>query len=267
MDFDYLRFLAKVGAAYIHPHEKKATDILIQELKLKHGQKVLELGCGTGGTIVRIAGRFKVKMYGVDKLDEMLAMARQRIRITGLPRRVCLFKGNLSALPFGGATFDRVYAESVIGILSSRDIEAVLDEVYRVLGGQGCFVLNDAIWKKSISPEQVQVINRACLEDFGLLQASEAAWSVDDWHEIFRRHGFQVQSFLIEECLKPGNRSLQSAMNWRDVASETLSKAYKISGYLNRGLLFEKKKYSQLLKQHQDDGKYIESRIFVLSKN
>lgn len=84
MDFNYLRFLAKIGTTHIHPHEKRATDILIRELKLADGQKVLELGCGTGGTMVRISGRYQLNMYGLDMLDEMLATAEKRLRLTRL---------------------------------------------------------------------------------------------------------------------------------------------------------------------------------------
>jgi ubiquinone/menaquinone biosynthesis C-methylase UbiE len=266
MDFDYLRFLARVGASHIHPYEKSATDILIKELKLNHGHKALEIGCGTGGTIVRICGRYKVHLYGVDRLDEMLAAAGKRIRLTGLSRQVCLFKGDISALPFDSGTFDRAYAESVLGILSSEKVEAVLDEVYRVLDEQGIFVLNDAIWKAAVSPEQVQAINGACLEDFGLLQASEAAWSLEDWKEIFQRHGFRVRSLLIEDSIESGKDSIRGAMNWREMVSEGMTRGYKIMGYLNRGLLAEKRKYDELLERHRDDGKYIESRIFVLTK-
>lgn len=267
MDFNYLRFLARVGTSYIHPHATKATDILIKELKLNHGQKVLEIGCGTGGTIIRIASRFRVKVYGVDKLDEMLDVAKKRIILTGLSSRVCLFKGNLFALPFRSSTFDQVYAESVIGILSSVDIEEVLDEVYRVLDGQGVFILNDAIWKKTVPPEQVHSINESCIKDFGLPQASEEPWSVNDWNEVFHRHGYRVNTFLVEDYVKPVDNSIKSVMNWRNLVSETLSKAYKIIGYLNRGLFLKKKKYDKLLEQHRDDGKYIESRIFILTKN
>ena len=88
-----------------------------------------------------------------------------------------------------------MYAESVLGILSSEIVEAVLDEVYRLLDKDGIFILNDAIWKESVSLEQVQAINKACIQDFGLLQASEAAWSVEDWHQTFRWHGFQAKGF------------------------------------------------------------------------
>jgi SAM-dependent methyltransferase len=266
MDFAYLRFLAKVGASHIHPYEKRATDILIKELKLEHGQRALEIGCGTGATLVKIASRFRVQLYGLDKLDEMLAVAKNRLKLTGLSKSVYLFKVDLAALPFGGATFDRAYAESTLGILSVEDVEATLGEVYRLLNEGGIFILNDAIWKPSVSLEQVQAINGACLKDFGLLQASEKAWSVADWHGIFQRHGFRVKSFLIADYIEAGNNPTQETINWRGALSEGITKGYKIMGHLNRGLLSEKKKYAKLLERHQEDGKHIESRIFVLSK-
>lgn len=266
MDFNYLRYLAKVGASHIHPYEKRGTDILLRELKLHHGQRVLEIGCGTGGTFVKICGRYNVQMYAVDRLDDMLAAARKRIRLTGLSGKVCLFKGNLAALPFRKGSFDRVYAESVLGILSSEEVEAVLEEIYRLLVPGGIVVLNDAIWKDSTSIEQVRAINAACLEDFGLLQASAEGWRLDEWTNTFRRQGFQVRSRLIEDYVESDNDSTERASGWRELASEGMTRGQKLMGYFNRGLRSEKKRYEALLERHRDDGKYIEARIFVLSK-
>jgi hypothetical protein len=56
-------------------------------------------------------------------------------------------------------------------------------------------------------------------------------------------------------------------MNWRDVVSEMVTKVYKIAGYLKPGLVSEKKKYEKLLGKHREDGRYIEARMFVLTKD
>lgn len=267
MDFDYLRFLAGIGATHIHPHEKRATDILIRELKLADGQRVLELGCGTGGTMVRIGGRYQVTLYGLDQLEEMLATAAKRIRLTGLSKRVYLLKGTLAALPFPAAGFDRIYAESVLGILDSQTIELVLDEMYRVLDKVGIIVLNDAIWKRTVTAEQAQTINHTCIRDFGLPLASAPPWNVTDWHALFRQHAFQVDSFLIDDYLKTADNTIQINNNWRDLASDTLTRGYKFIGYTKSGLRLKKQQYDRLLQQHQNDGRFIESRIFVLTKS
>ena len=110
MDFHYLRHLAHLGTTHLHPHTRIATDILIQHLELQIGQTVLELGCGTGATLVQIAQQHQGALFGVDILPEMLVVARKRVRLAGLTRRITLqqiIPGE--PLPFAAATFNRGY--------------------------------------------------------------------------------------------------------------------------------------------------------------
>ncbi|MFZ0548876.1 MAG: methyltransferase domain-containing protein [Candidatus Promineifilaceae bacterium] len=266
MDFNYLKYLATTGTPFIHPHEKRATDLLIEELKLAPAQKVLELGCGTAGTMVRIGGRFHVTLYGLDQLDEMLKTAEKRIKLTALSKKAFLLKGKLAALPFQTNSFDRIYAESVLGILDSQTVETALDEARRVLKDQGILLLNDAIWKPTTTAEQAQTVNNACIRDFGLPLASELAWNHDDWCALFQQHGFQVTSALIEDALKTADPPLPFKNNWRDTISERFTKFQKLIHYANPTTRRLRQQYAHLLHQHHEDGRYIESRLFTLTK-
>jgi SAM-dependent methyltransferase len=70
-----------------------------------HGQKVLELGCGTGAILSQIA-EIAEKAVGVDFSEGMLVHARAR----GLDVR----SAELGALPFGDASFDLSYSFRVL---------------------------------------------------------------------------------------------------------------------------------------------------------
>jgi S-adenosylmethionine-diacylgycerolhomoserine-N-methlytransferase len=97
-------------------------DRLIRELDLPQGGDVLEIGCGTGRNLIRIARTYPGRAcFGIDVSQAMLATARRSIISAGLTDRIRLAHADaVTADPaqlFGRPFFDRVmisYALSMI---------------------------------------------------------------------------------------------------------------------------------------------------------
>jgi S-adenosylmethionine-diacylgycerolhomoserine-N-methlytransferase len=97
-------------------------DQLIRELELPVGAHVLEIGCGTGRNLIRIARTYPgAECFGIDVSKVMLDTARRSIEGAGLAGRIRLAQADaVTADPahlFGRASFDRVmisYALSMI---------------------------------------------------------------------------------------------------------------------------------------------------------
>lgn len=97
-------------------------DGLIGGLQVPPGGAVLEIGCGTGRNLIRIAREYPgVRCHGLDVSGEMLETARQAVARAGLSGRVTLALADATAFDaralFGRAEFDRVvisYALSMI---------------------------------------------------------------------------------------------------------------------------------------------------------
>lgn len=97
-------------------------DGLIAELKPPPGAAVLEIGCGTGRNLIRIARRYpQARCYGLDVSEEMLRTARQQVARAGLSDRITLARADATDFEpqalFGRAAFERVvisYALSMI---------------------------------------------------------------------------------------------------------------------------------------------------------
>jgi ubiquinone/menaquinone biosynthesis C-methylase UbiE len=274
VDLDFLAYLAKLGTSNLHPKGQVATTWLLEQLDLKAGMCVLELGCGTAETIVRILQDYPVKVDGLDVLEPMLRIAKLRLRLTLLQSRSKLYLGKMGAsLPFPSASYSRVYTESVLGFQDAAASEALLAEIYRVLEPGGLYVANEAIWKKQVSQATVAEINQACLADFGLRQASRLAWSLADWVRLMEITGFEVLSAqdLNDYTAIAHTTSAASAKGWRLGAwrlllSKGLSLICKIKALLNPSMLRQRTKYKQLLEKHRLDGQYIEAHLFVLKK-
>src|SRR5438477_4636942 len=185
MDFRFLVHLAGLGAANIHPLGRRATDALIARLDVQPGHRVLEIGCGTGETLVRLVQYRPARIDGVDVLPEMLRVARRRLRLAGTAGRSTLRRVALGApLPIPDSSYARVYTESVLGIQEPAEAVLLLEEIFRVLRPGGRYVANEAIWREGICSERIASVNAACLADFGLRQASAAPWVLVDWLRI-----------------------------------------------------------------------------------
>ena len=263
-DLKYLIYLAEQGKGYLHPHGKTATDCLIEALKIESGNKILDIGCGTGETMIRILSTYDVTIDAIDSLPEMREKANLRLKFTGLGDRGKVFNySNNGKFPFEDRCYDRAYAESVIGFQDEEEAKKLLCEAKRVLKKDALFALNDAIWKKIASFEDITRINKSCIEDFGLTQASVQPWYIDDWRRIFTEAGFEIISDnLISDLLNYETKRT----NYAAFKSGIVSKFFYIKGRLSPSLRKKHSRYKELLKKHSEDGNYIESRLFVLKK-
>jgi S-adenosylmethionine-diacylgycerolhomoserine-N-methlytransferase len=97
-------------------------DATIAELGVGPGHSVLEIACGTGRNLVKMARRYpQAQLFGLDVSNEMLASARAAIARAGLASRVRVAQADAAefdaAQAFGRANFERVmisYALSMI---------------------------------------------------------------------------------------------------------------------------------------------------------
>jgi SAM-dependent methyltransferase len=115
----------------------------VELAQLKPGEKVLDLGTGTGAAAVE-AGR-KVgtsgKVLGVDVSPEMLRLAEARISTLGLGN-VQVAEGRAEQIPSEPETFDALLA--CLSLMYVIDREAAARECVRVLRPGGRFVA--AVW-------------------------------------------------------------------------------------------------------------------------
>jgi S-adenosylmethionine-diacylgycerolhomoserine-N-methlytransferase len=97
-------------------------DEAIARLRPAPGDKVLEIGCGTGRNLVKLARAYpRVQLFGLDVSREMLATAVASTTRAGLASRVALAQADAAAFDpqalLGRASFERViisYALSMI---------------------------------------------------------------------------------------------------------------------------------------------------------
>ena len=117
------------------------TDLVLDELDVRPGARVLDVGCGTGGPAVRLAERADVRVVGVTVSEQQAKRATDRAERAGVADRVEFHHADAMALPFDAASFDHAFALESIMHMPSR--EGALAQVARVLRPAGRLVLTD----------------------------------------------------------------------------------------------------------------------------
>jgi ubiquinone/menaquinone biosynthesis C-methylase UbiE len=144
-------FVPAAGADWLLPFYDPFTRLLgtesalrrlVEQAQLSAGQRVLDLGCGTGAlSLVAKRAHPQIEIVGLDPDPKALARARRKAERAGLA--VTFEQGFGDELPFSERSFDRVISSFMFHHLETAQKPAVLREVRRVLRPGGSLHLLD----------------------------------------------------------------------------------------------------------------------------
>jgi len=131
----------------------------VEELRLRQGDRVLDLGIGTGMTLEHYP--IDVNVVGLDFSGGMLAQARQKINRRGMTH-AHLVQGDALCTPFADDSFDHILITHVISVVS--DPAQLMREAARVLkpGGRAV-VLNHFRSTSRLIGAVEKIVNPLCV--------------------------------------------------------------------------------------------------------
>ena len=117
----------QTGEESIDAAQEAKLDHICRKLRLQPGERFLDIGCGWGGLIVHAAQRYGVRAVGITLSDNQFALARKRVRETGLQQHVEVLRLDYRDTPerFGAGTFTRFRASECLS-MSARTISPLL---------------------------------------------------------------------------------------------------------------------------------------------
>ncbi|MGH9530860.1 MAG: class I SAM-dependent methyltransferase [Terriglobales bacterium] len=120
----------------------KARAALLETAGLQPGQRVLDIGCGTGSLAVALKRRYsQIEVFGLDPDPKALARANRKAQQAGVS--VEFHQGCADALSYPTGFFDRVFSSFMFHHLEHDQKEGALREVRRVLKPGGRLHLLD----------------------------------------------------------------------------------------------------------------------------
>jgi len=153
------------------------------EIQLKSKAKFLDVACGTGEIIFRLAKEFpQVEFVGVDFSRDMLEKAMKK---TENLQNVKIIQTNAQELPFPDMLFDVILCSDALHHFTSP--EKSLPEISRVTKREGFFFLVD--------PAFDTVFQKTVVRLFGkVFETAKKYYSNKEANELLERAGFTVKS-------------------------------------------------------------------------
>lgn len=132
--------LNRATALRLEVLEQRAVRQFIEAVNPQPDDVILDAGCGSGRNI-SLLGPLVKEVVGIDYSDEMLQRAGKMVSNERLSN-VKLIPGDVTRLPFGSDTFDKVVCASVLQYLEDEDCAIALREMVRICKPGGRLIIH-----------------------------------------------------------------------------------------------------------------------------
>jgi SAM-dependent methyltransferase len=194
---DYTR-IAHTGMAIMNPIPAAKLDEVLTLLDLPARGRVVDLGCGKGDLLGRIAARYDVEAVGIDRDEKLLAEA---------PPGIKAIVADIETWNRGRAAFD---------LVASVGSPAQLSSLAGLVRPGGLVLYGDGYWRREPSDEYLEALGatRDELEDYagtirraaelGLTPLYAVTASVDDFDRYEWSWSLNGERYAAEHPDEPG---------------------------------------------------------------
>jgi cyclopropane-fatty-acyl-phospholipid synthase len=170
------------GASDLASAQIAKLNLIAAKLELKPGMKVLDIGCGWGGSAYHLAQTYGVKVVGVTISEEQVKLGLQRN--SGLDVEI-----RLQDYRDVNETFDAIYSIGMFEHVGAKNYDTYFETVKASLRPKGRFLLH-TIGHREKGPFLDPWFNRYIFPNGYLPSASELATAaekvfvIEDWHNF-----------------------------------------------------------------------------------
>jgi ubiquinone/menaquinone biosynthesis C-methylase UbiE len=142
-DLDDLRPSDLAPVDEFHIGGRRATADFAEQMGVRRGMRLLDIGCGLGGASRYFAHEHGCRVTGIDLTEEYVRVADALARRVDLGALISYRHGSALSLPFAAGTFDGAYMLHVG--MNIEDKHGLFAEVRRALKPQGVFGIYDVM--------------------------------------------------------------------------------------------------------------------------
>lgn len=201
---------------------RNLTRRLIDAAEIRAGERIVDLGCGTGGSACLVARECSAEVVGVSTSAVGLEFARQRAARSGVADRVSFQEVDALDTGLPAGSFDVAWSLESSQYLIPR--EAMMRECARLLAPGGRLVIADVVLTRPLELAELRRLHRdlsTLVEVFG----EATMTTVDDCVDAAATVGLQERGrWDVAEQAVPTYRW------WRERAVETREEVVELMG-------------------------------------
>jgi len=130
----------------IHTAQRNKLELICRKLRLKEGEKVLDIGCGWGGFLIYAAQKYGIKGYGITLSKNQYEYANEKIKELGLQDRVRVDYRDYREME-EWASFDKIVSIGMFEHVGKEMLDEYFRRAYKLLKHGGLF-LNHGITRR-----------------------------------------------------------------------------------------------------------------------
>ncbi len=171
--------------------QERKLDYVCRKLRLKPGERLLDIGCGWGGLILHAAEHYGVRAVGITLSRRQAEFASKRILTRGLAERCRVELRDYRDLPRDWA-FDKVASIGMVEHVGFRNIPAYFAAAWDALRPGGVFLNHGIACRADQEGEMGEFMDRYVFPDSQLIPLDATVREAE-------RAGFEVRDV---ECLR-----------------------------------------------------------------
>lgn len=171
--------LAAVTGGPLRPGGFLLTERLSGLCGLRPGERVVDLGCGSGWTVGYLAKVCAADVIGFDLSPALLGEGLRRF--PDLP----VGRARAAALPLASGRVDAALAEC--SLTAAGDVDSILAEAWRILRPDGRLGISDVYVRNTAGTASLRALSLTC----GIGNALEEA----EWRQRLAAHGFAISAW------------------------------------------------------------------------
>jgi len=177
-------------------------NFLADILKIPSDAKILDAGCGIGGSTIWLAKNFNVSVVGITLSKKQLEKANQLAKTYRVQNRAAFHLQDFLHTNFPNDYFDIIWA--IESVCHAKDKKEFLAEAYRILKPGGKIVVADGLLKREVEDSE-KGIYKDFLDGLVLLNLAK----IDNFNNWMKEVGFRNVKFWDKtEEIKPSSKIL-----------------------------------------------------------
>lgn len=169
--------------------QKDKLELICRKLRLKPGDRLLDIGCGWGALLIYAVQNFGVIGTGVSLSEAQSSFARERIKVAGLEDKITILVKSYTELD---DQFDKISSVGMFEHVGIENYEEYFTAINRLLSPGGLY-MHHAITRRM--KRNKKAFNRKSAEHLALVKYIFPGGELDHLGmtvENLERHGFEI---------------------------------------------------------------------------